>query len=488
MKWALSLAVSLTVVLVPVAQGQTAAAGAGSGDGHRVAAGRAGTTPAGATAIYRANRPEGPRDSCTRQLCVHWVTGGKNAPDRHDGNHNKVPDFVDKVRTTAQSILTRYRKAGYLSPQKDPGVDDGKRLDIYLRNVGARGSRCLTDNPALEHPQLGARLHTWAYCVLDNNFSHREFPIGKPVANLQLTAAHELFHAVEMAYDAVADGWLWESSATWAADQLYPSAAQRRQYLKASPMTSPTTSLDQYDDELHGYPAGVAVFWRFLSERYPAAQGRMPTLVRDVWRRTNVRSSTPDTSLEALVDVIEERGGTGALTSAFADFADANRHPRDSYVRGASYPVPAAPTFDRTLSAAAPGPIGGSRTLDHLSSFTVRFTPGAVPAGTTWRLNLTVSLPSPVTKPRAVITQYLQDGTTKVVRTVATSGAVPSLAFDTATYKYVEVTLVDAGDRTERCDTDDTSPYFSCHGHPLDDNVTAGVTGTLTQVVAPPRH
>ncbi|KAA1420894.1 hypothetical protein F0U44_00650 [Nocardioides humilatus] len=472
--------VSLAVALVAAASltGPVAVADPEREDGARAAA-------PGATDIFKRPRPSADKRACTPRICVHWTTSGKHAPPGKDGNRNKVPDFVEKVRSTVDGIHQAYKKAGYLTPLGDHNIAGDDRTDVYLRNVGERGSRCYTDPPGAVPER------TWAYCVLDNNFSHAEFPTGNALANLKVTAAHEYFHAIQMAYDAHADGWLWESTAAWAADQLFPNLTRRLQSLGNSPFSDSLTPLDTYEGQLHGYPAGVGIFWRYLSEHYPLAEGGMPTLVRNVWRRLDTRTAAPGTySLQALTEVLDERGTN--LSTELAAFADANRHPGDpgSYVNGSAYPV-ADPGVIRTLSASAPGPVGGSKSLDHLTSSTVRFVPHTTLTASTWRLNLAFDLAVLVTRPVAMVTQFRQDGTPMAPRRIALNGAGDGslvLPFDITTYKYVEVTLVNASDRTGDCGTHDSLPSYSCQGDPLDDNLVASVSGTLTQVPPPPRH
>lgn len=41
-----------------------------------------------------------------------------------------------------------------------------------------------------------------AYCVVDNDYAVEEFGVrNTPLENLQVTVAHEYFHAVQFAYD-----------------------------------------------------------------------------------------------------------------------------------------------------------------------------------------------------------------------------------------------------------------------------------------------
>ena len=69
----------------------------------------------------------------------------------------------------------------------------------------------LTSPSSANTPQIG---------VLDNDYKSRQFPTNTPVENMQVTAAHEYFHAVQFAYDITDDLWFLESTATWAEDEL----------------------------------------------------------------------------------------------------------------------------------------------------------------------------------------------------------------------------------------------------------------------------
>ena len=82
--------------------------------------------------------------------------------------------------------------------------------------------------------------------MLDNDYSRGEFPTNTPEENLQVTAAHEYFHAVQFGYDVAEDGWVMEATATWAEDELYDGVNDNVQYLRSGPMSLPHGSLDQF--------------------------------------------------------------------------------------------------------------------------------------------------------------------------------------------------------------------------------------------------
>ena len=130
---------------------------------------------------------------------------------------------------------------------------------------------------------------TSAYCAFDDNFT--EFTGQSPTENLQVTAAHELFHAVQFAYDYFEDGWFMEATATWAEDEVYDDVNDNRQYLPESPLGQPGQPMDQFIG-LRQY--GDWIFFRYLTERFPKSRGGLPVVVREIWERADGSGRGPD--------------------------------------------------------------------------------------------------------------------------------------------------------------------------------------------------
>ncbi len=225
--------------------------------------------------------------------------------------------------------------------------------------------------------------------MLDNDYSKGEFPTNSPKENLQVTAAHEYFHAVQFGYDVAEDDWVMEATATWAEDELYDGVNDNVQYLRSGPMSLPHKSLDQFFQSFH---YGAWIFFRYLTERFPSSDGGMPTLVRELWRRLDDASGgRGEYSLEGVKGVLRKRDLS--LTEAFAGFAAANRTPGRSYAEGKANRYPHAPLARAaTLSQAVPrtGPL--RLTLDHLAAETVRYTPAKSLVSPKWRLGLTLDM------------------------------------------------------------------------------------------------
>ena len=181
--------------------------------------------------------------SSTVPVCVHWTNQGDDAPPSADTNSNQVPDWVE-VSVTEMETVWNYEinTLGYRAPLTDERAsidNDGVNFDVYLSDIGSRGyyGYCTVDDSRTKTGYQYGDFST--YCVLDNDFARDEFPTNSPRENLQVTAAHEFFHAVQYAYDAMEDGWFLEGSAAWIEDEVYDSVNDNRQYLIAASSEGP---------------------------------------------------------------------------------------------------------------------------------------------------------------------------------------------------------------------------------------------------------
>jgi hypothetical protein len=405
-------------------------------------------------------RPSTDRTECFDAVCVHWSVSGPDAAS---------PGYVDQVAATAQSVLTEYAAAGYRAPRSDGSRGGSPLLDIYLEDLGHEGlyGYCDTDSPP-----TGPGADTWAYCAFDNDY--QEFPSHTPSENLEVTAAHELFHAVQFAYDYDEDPWFMEATATWAEDELYDEIDDNLQYLGASPLGQPGTSMDRFEGYgLRQY--GDWIFFRYLTERYTGAEGAMPTLVRSLWERADAASGgADDYSVQAVAKELASRGTS--LGRVFADFAAANRRPGASYEEGAANHYAAARLAGRSTISAGHRQAGAHPTVDHLASATYRFTNGASGAH---RLRLELDLP-PTARGSAARVAVARTSGRPVVTAVRLSrlgDATVRLPFGRRV-PYVEVSLVNASIRY-RCGARPEGG-FSCAGRALDDDLRMSVRATLS--------
>jgi hypothetical protein len=406
---------------------------------------------------------------CAR-VCVHYVVSTvpgrpNDAVSTRDANGNGVPDYVQRVAATLSHVWTReVDDLGFRPPRSDLGVSDnggGPELDVYLQDLPAGVYGYCA-------PDTAARI-TSAYCVLDNNYSASEYPEQTPTRNLQVTAAHEFFHAVQFAYDSYEDLWLMEGTAVWMEDEVYDDVNDGVQYLAQSPLSHPFVPLD-YSDDFYG-PYGVWVFWKFLSEWAGPRAADDPQVVRQVWNA----SVGPRFSTAALQSVLRARGTSFArVFGAFGTWAN---RPARYFSEGTAYPR--APLDRRfTLTRARPGSGLRSLRMSHMTHRYIRFTPGRT-LTRSWRLRISVDLADTSRGSVARVVVHRRNGPSTVHPMRLSRSGNGSRVFDfrRAVVSNVELHVANASVRF-RCGLNTS---MSCGGYGYDDNLPSRYRATAVR-------
>ena len=93
-----------------------------------------------------------------------------------DGNRNRIPDWIDRTREVFGQVWdVEVGRLGYGGPRSDRTSRNhgpNGKLDVYIADVGSMGlyGYCTTDDPT-----RGTRGDVSAYCVVDDDFSRRQF-------------------------------------------------------------------------------------------------------------------------------------------------------------------------------------------------------------------------------------------------------------------------------------------------------------------------
>jgi hypothetical protein len=376
--------------------------------------------------------------------------------------------------SNVDGVHRAYVRAGYRAPKGDHGRGGNNKTDIYLRDVGGQGLYGYCTSDAKYFPS--ASNHSlYAFCVLDNDYRSAQFPTNTPIENMQVTAAHEYFHAVQYAYDVLEDGWFMEATATWAEDELYDRVNDNLQYLDQSPLTQPSTPLDFFNRYgLNQY--GDWIFFRYLTEGFPKTSGGMPVLLRKIWESADSVGRGKDRySVQAIQRALDAKGTS--LRDQFAGFSAANLFSRTAYAEGTALAYPQAKPVKKIGLGAGGTSSPSLRPLDHLTAGTVRFTTKASAApGST--LQVVVNMPDTVRGSAAVVSVNYADGThdqALVVLDDTGAGSATPVGFGNALVTSVDVTLVNASLRFD-CHQ---GTNFSCRGKSQDDGLTGKITATV---------
>ncbi len=422
---------------------------------------------------------------CTTNGCIHYVPDpDPHAPDPADTSPaNGIPDYVDSTSAIFEEVWgTEVDDYGYRPPKSDAlSTNNGGNalIDIYIADVGADSlyGYCTTDDPNADKSETGPGYPYWdfsAYCVVDNDFALAQFPSGaNGIEALQVTVAHEFFHAVQFAYDAAEDRWFMESSSTWIEDEVYDPINDNWQYLPKSPIGQPQVPLDA-NNRFNVY--GDWIFHRFLVESSPAKD---PVIVRNAWQYADADSNGPDKySLKAIGAVVKDLGAR--FRWVFADFAMWNDLPAAVYDEGDDYGF-APPTDAFKITRAKPRASGSIR-VDHLSSRYYWFTPGT---GVRDDAKLFVAMNAPAyrTGPEASIVVLFKSGKVLLQPLALNKAGEADIIVKFGKGRVVEVDLVLTNTsirRRTKCWTDEKWRY-ACAALPRDDNMPFSFQAQLIQ-------
>lgn len=403
---------------------------------------------------------------CGDHVCIHYVTSTEDSIPNIglDANANGVPDYVDFALATMEDVHQTYVGAGYRPPKADGGLGTSALTDVYLANVGDDGlyGYCTSDQD-----YVSGVYDIWAYCVLDNDYSASEFPTNTPSENFQVTAAHEYFHAVQFGYDFAEDAWFMEATATWAEDELYDAVNDNVAYLPAGQLGEPLNPLDWFSGAIH---YGNWIFFRYLTERFPAQAGGLPVLVRAMWNKADSAGSAPDLySTQAIKSALAAKSLT--FTKAFAQFTAVNRFSRKFYDEGRANAYPQAPIGSSVTLGKGQASTWLRGSMHHLTSYAAQVKPRRVTG--TWKLKVTVDMTGRVHQPAVVVDRVKPNGAHVLTLVALNKTGAGSLKVPFANRKTarVVVTLVNAG---IRYDCWQGQP-LACSGIPLDDSQPVGM-------------
>ena len=276
---------------------------------------------------------------CTGRFCIHFTNARRNAPDS-DAFLDEVIDSVDKAYAIENGPTgLDWRDA---KPDGTRGARDGRggdgQVDVYITNLGSNLYGYAAPDPGQRGPKR------FAYLVLDNDYVG--FP-SPPIASLKVTVAHEYNHILQFGYDIFQDLWMFETTATWAEQKVYPSI---NDYLNYLPVVAryphlPLTGRDKI--------YGEAVWNHWLEARYG------PDVIRDAWSRS-VSVKPAHFAVAAYQRAIQLHGGR-SFSAEFAAYATETAEWRSSplFPDSARYP-----DVTRRLRV---GPTGRRLRLDNTS-------------------------------------------------------------------------------------------------------------------------
>jgi hypothetical protein len=235
--------------------------------------------------------PEAPGSPyCLAHFCVHWVAASADAPALTSSNLDPAPDYVEQMAAilenevfpcengTAPAACAGAPGLGWREAAPDSGRGGNDKTDVYIEDLYtnehvfgyAAADPGQAQDPSVPHS---------AYMVVDKDYSR--YANGDAAGGLaaeRVTAAHEYNHVLQNAYDYLEDSWMFEATAVYMEDKVYPQINDYLDYVRAwaSSTKQPLTTFSQ--TSLKAY--GSAVWNHWLDHRFGAG------VVRSAWEHS----------------------------------------------------------------------------------------------------------------------------------------------------------------------------------------------------------
>ena len=244
----------------------------------------------------------------------HYTTTGSNAVTTADTNSNSVPDYIDQMSAELNYVVaveltfnsfTEPPSDDFYSANNDNGGSGA--YDVYVRNAGAgvygyvQPELYANNNGNNEHSSGVNEVNAIAsYMVLRHNYSGFG---NTELENIQVTAAHEYFHAVQFGYDGWEESWVMEATAVQMEEMVYDDVNDCYQYM-SSWFNSPHQSLN-LDSQNRWY--GSFIFFEYVNSHLS------DEAIREFWEHSITHDSYyGEYSVQTLDEAFDDLGSSFA--------------------------------------------------------------------------------------------------------------------------------------------------------------------------------
>lgn len=331
---------------------------------------------------------------CAVHFCIHYVTTTADAPSLADGGDaGTTPDYVDDMLNVLENEVFSCENGTGLCPDgvttghgwpqapSDGTMGGDARFDVYIKDLFPQGYYGYVG------PDVNNNFNTdsWhSYLVMDKDYTRFASATVTGPEAMRVTAAHEYNHVLQFGVDAWEDTWMFESTATYYENVVYPAVDDYLNYLDtwvhstADALTDPNGGGSSSPQEAGLKIYGSAVWNHWLAGQYGSDTILAAWQAKD--RPGGIEASFAPGSYS---DAIQAGGGT-SFESEFGRFSASTAEWR---VPGSGYPD-LYPDVER-LDSLVIGAGSKNEFLDHTTFMLL-----SVPTTTAPELNLTATLPA----------------------------------------------------------------------------------------------
>ena len=293
----------------------------------------------------------------------HYTLTGTDAVSPLDADNNGIPDYVDLIITTFTNIgVIDFTDMEFVRPPSDgwyTQIDDGgsDHYDVYIFNLEtgyygyvqaedyAQNNSPITrgDNEYSTDVEEDRAMVT--FMALRNNYN--DFS-GIESEIIEVTSAHEFFHAVQYGYDGWEAGWLLEATAVWMEEHHYDHINDCYQFLQEF-FNEPYLAINY--DVNRGY--GAYIYFSYLTDNRVSN-----SFIRTIFERSREYNSFDiDYSIPTVISALNDYGLD--FESVTHDFFIANGMLSNSdsagiyqYSESSTFPMD-LPTLEQTITASS---------------------------------------------------------------------------------------------------------------------------------------
>ena len=217
----------------------------------------------------------------TENFRIHYDLTGTDSVDITITNENNIPDYINTMANIFEEVYYHdITELGYTPPPSDGTEGGSSHYDIYVKSTNAYGwtdyGTKIGDNQNSSENENNVYL---SFITLRNNY------IGFPnteLENIQVTAAHEFFHAIQLGYDGDEALWLMEATAVWMEEEHYDDVNDCYQYMIPW-FEKPNLSLNSLAG-LHPY--GSFILFKYIDEHLGGAD-----IIKRTWEQSRLFDS-----------------------------------------------------------------------------------------------------------------------------------------------------------------------------------------------------
>jgi len=209
-----------------------------------------------------------------------------------DYNKNGVPDFVENLASILEHVWNvEVNEMGFHEPI------GSLPISVYVANTGIylNGSKL-----TLSDDICGFSVFDGKNSAIVINATPPYSPYTKPMDMLKITVAHEFFHLVQYSYRISTDEkdlWLYEGTAVWMENQVYPEINDYIYSYADAIFNSPEYGIT-YSKGL--FPYASSLFFDFISQKFGKG------IIKNLWEEFQ----TSQTSIDAIQKVLKEKGSS----------------------------------------------------------------------------------------------------------------------------------------------------------------------------------